>query len=364
VLGLSRRTIANRFKKKRHATVPLMAHEESETIDLTIPTLRREPTPYDHYACGGGSRFTTFRGMTSSGGNFRDVPPNHARSMTAQLTRPHLIKSNLLYRARRASPRVVQCACRQRGAAERSSSRPMRDDALFASDPGNPRLVAAPQPARGGSGPARVRLRVHQPWQRVGWPLFRRGRPFPRPAQHGLGTRNRCIWTRSRLGRGGAAVASIDFPAWARASASRRSPARSPAVLFHASRAADRTGVTTGCALDAAWARRRRRSLRDLRRLQPVPSSMTFGVDPGRERPQPPPEEAWDRPRRIRCATRAAPRLLLRTAPPGSDRPRSARGASRRRGEKQLPVRRLPRRASGKALKAMWFFTRLSAAGR
>jgi len=52
VLGLTRRTIANRFKKKRHATVPLAIHEEPETIDLTIPTLRREPTPYDHYECG------------------------------------------------------------------------------------------------------------------------------------------------------------------------------------------------------------------------------------------------------------------------------------------------------------------------
>ena len=29
-----------------------MSHEEPETIDLTIPTLRREPTPYDHYECG------------------------------------------------------------------------------------------------------------------------------------------------------------------------------------------------------------------------------------------------------------------------------------------------------------------------
>jgi RNA polymerase sigma-70 factor (ECF subfamily) len=52
VLGLTRRTIANRFKKKRHVTVPLATHEEPETIDLTIPTLRREPTPYDHFECG------------------------------------------------------------------------------------------------------------------------------------------------------------------------------------------------------------------------------------------------------------------------------------------------------------------------
>ena len=52
VLGLTRRTIANRFKKKRHATVPLAIQEEPETIDLTIPSLRREPTPYDYYECG------------------------------------------------------------------------------------------------------------------------------------------------------------------------------------------------------------------------------------------------------------------------------------------------------------------------
>jgi RNA polymerase sigma-70 factor (ECF subfamily) len=51
-LGLTRRTIANRFKKRRHATVPLELDAEAETIDLAIPTLRREPTPYDLYECG------------------------------------------------------------------------------------------------------------------------------------------------------------------------------------------------------------------------------------------------------------------------------------------------------------------------
>ena len=51
VLGLTRRTIANRYKKKRHITVPLAIGEDPETIDLTIPTLRREPTPYDHFEC-------------------------------------------------------------------------------------------------------------------------------------------------------------------------------------------------------------------------------------------------------------------------------------------------------------------------
>jgi RNA polymerase sigma-70 factor (ECF subfamily) len=52
VLGVARRTIASRFKKKRHATVPFDATEEPETIDIGIPTLHREPTPYEAYECG------------------------------------------------------------------------------------------------------------------------------------------------------------------------------------------------------------------------------------------------------------------------------------------------------------------------
>jgi RNA polymerase sigma-70 factor (ECF subfamily) len=50
-LGLTRRTIANRFKKRRHATVPLELDEDADTIDLAVPTLRREPTPHDLYEC-------------------------------------------------------------------------------------------------------------------------------------------------------------------------------------------------------------------------------------------------------------------------------------------------------------------------
>jgi RNA polymerase sigma-70 factor (ECF subfamily) len=49
VLGLTRRTIASRFKRKRHATVPLLPEEEPEKIELPFPTLRREPTPHEHY---------------------------------------------------------------------------------------------------------------------------------------------------------------------------------------------------------------------------------------------------------------------------------------------------------------------------
>ena len=52
VLGVSRRTIANRFKKKRHATVPLDEHEESDAaIDPLAPSLHREPTPLEYYEC-------------------------------------------------------------------------------------------------------------------------------------------------------------------------------------------------------------------------------------------------------------------------------------------------------------------------
>ena len=50
VLGVARRTIANRFKKKRHVTVPLEG-EENLDIDPLHPTVRREPTPLENYEC-------------------------------------------------------------------------------------------------------------------------------------------------------------------------------------------------------------------------------------------------------------------------------------------------------------------------
>jgi RNA polymerase sigma factor (sigma-70 family) len=52
VLGVTRRTIASRFKKKRHTMVPLGENEEPEILDLMMPTIRREPTPLEHYECG------------------------------------------------------------------------------------------------------------------------------------------------------------------------------------------------------------------------------------------------------------------------------------------------------------------------
>lgn len=48
VFGLTRRTLAARFKKKRHATVPL-GDEEPESLDLLLTSVRREPDPLQTY---------------------------------------------------------------------------------------------------------------------------------------------------------------------------------------------------------------------------------------------------------------------------------------------------------------------------
>lgn len=52
VLGIARRTIAGRFKKKQHATIPLDDAGEAPPLDPWIPALRPEPTPLEHYECG------------------------------------------------------------------------------------------------------------------------------------------------------------------------------------------------------------------------------------------------------------------------------------------------------------------------
>ena len=49
VLGLARRTVARRYKKKQHPTVPLL-EEEPETSDLLGPGgIQREATPHENY---------------------------------------------------------------------------------------------------------------------------------------------------------------------------------------------------------------------------------------------------------------------------------------------------------------------------
>jgi len=48
VFGVTRRTVANRFKKKRHPTVSIDLEDESRVIGTAV---RREPTPLEHYEC-------------------------------------------------------------------------------------------------------------------------------------------------------------------------------------------------------------------------------------------------------------------------------------------------------------------------
>jgi RNA polymerase sigma-70 factor (ECF subfamily) len=52
VLGIARRTIAGRYKKKQHLTIPLDEAGEAPAIDRLDSTLRREPSPLEHYECG------------------------------------------------------------------------------------------------------------------------------------------------------------------------------------------------------------------------------------------------------------------------------------------------------------------------
>jgi len=46
VFGVTRRTVANRFKKKRHPTVSIDLEDESRVIGNAV---QREPTPLEHY---------------------------------------------------------------------------------------------------------------------------------------------------------------------------------------------------------------------------------------------------------------------------------------------------------------------------
>jgi RNA polymerase sigma-70 factor, ECF subfamily len=50
VLGIARRTVANRFKRKQHPMVPL-EEEEPEAVDLVGPLVQRCATPLEQYEC-------------------------------------------------------------------------------------------------------------------------------------------------------------------------------------------------------------------------------------------------------------------------------------------------------------------------
>jgi len=49
VLGIARRTVANRFKRKRHPTVPLTTEQEPGVVELVVPNLARGATPLEDY---------------------------------------------------------------------------------------------------------------------------------------------------------------------------------------------------------------------------------------------------------------------------------------------------------------------------
>ena len=51
VLGVARRTVANRFKKKRHQTVPFDDVEEPDNVDPLKNSMQRSATPLESYEC-------------------------------------------------------------------------------------------------------------------------------------------------------------------------------------------------------------------------------------------------------------------------------------------------------------------------
>ncbi len=50
-LGVARRTVWNRFKKKRHPTVPFDAGEDPDDFDALSTSTPRAPTPLEDYEC-------------------------------------------------------------------------------------------------------------------------------------------------------------------------------------------------------------------------------------------------------------------------------------------------------------------------
>jgi RNA polymerase sigma-70 factor (ECF subfamily) len=51
VLGVAKRTVANRFKRRSHPTVPLELENESEWIDLPLSSCPHMATPLEQYEC-------------------------------------------------------------------------------------------------------------------------------------------------------------------------------------------------------------------------------------------------------------------------------------------------------------------------
>ena len=108
ILGIARRAVANRFKKKRHPTVPLTGEEDREAMDLLIPMLQRLATPLDYYECRERIlqlEATAARRLNGEQRRMFELHHLHHRSIAdiaAQLDKSKdAVKSNL-YRARKA----------------------------------------------------------------------------------------------------------------------------------------------------------------------------------------------------------------------------------------------------------------------
>lgn len=107
VLGVARRTVANRFKKRRHPTVPLEPDTETEWLDLLLPICQRTATPLEQYECQERIQQierTAARELTAEQWRLFELHHLEHRSITAIASSTHksedAVKSNL-YRVRR-----------------------------------------------------------------------------------------------------------------------------------------------------------------------------------------------------------------------------------------------------------------------
>lgn len=106
-LGVARRTVAGRFKKKRHITVPLEDPDLGETGEPLNRARSREASPLEHYECTERvARMEAAARETLSGDQWRLFELHHlehhsVREIARVLDRSEdSIKSNL-YRARK-----------------------------------------------------------------------------------------------------------------------------------------------------------------------------------------------------------------------------------------------------------------------
>jgi RNA polymerase sigma factor (sigma-70 family) len=106
VLGLTRRTIARRFKRKRHPTVPLPS-EANEIAEPAMPTIQREATPLEHYECQERLAAIRVRAERDLSDEQRDLFARHhlqdepVREIAALLRKSEDSVKSTLYRARK-----------------------------------------------------------------------------------------------------------------------------------------------------------------------------------------------------------------------------------------------------------------------